>query len=227
MNDASRQNVTITRIVDGWSVTLDGEEPTVLDEELGARLGFARPRKIRELIERMVSDGILNDSDIRPTVGRVATGVASTVVTKYRLTETGTLLVITRSDTKIAHAITRQVIEVFKAVRRGQPPVPQQVPVMSSSPLVGETHLRGEVPAWCAMAARAQGVSVHRIHGELRREFHVPGVYQLPVLLWPFARNLLESLAFGRRQLASRSLRRLAVVPGPAQHVLPFPGTQR
>lgn len=61
----------VKKIVYGWSVTLDGDEPRVLDEELGRRLGFARPRDIRKLIERPISDGILNDSDIRATVARV------------------------------------------------------------------------------------------------------------------------------------------------------------
>lgn len=193
------------------------------------RLGFARPRKIRELIERMVSAGILNDSDIRPTVGRVDTGVASTVVTKYRLTETGTLLVITRSDTKIAHAITRQVIEVFRAVRRSQLPAPQQVPVLSSSPLVGDSRVhRAEMASWCKMAARNNGVSVHRVHGELRRQCRVPGVYQIPLVLYPQARELVESMALGRLLLPTAPGRRLLKsVPDQAQRVLSFPETQR
>ena len=49
----------VRRVVDGWSVAMDGDEPAILDEELGARLGFARPRKIRDLVQRMISEGFL------------------------------------------------------------------------------------------------------------------------------------------------------------------------
>lgn len=217
----------MTRIVDGWSVAMDGDEPTVLDEELGTRLGFGRPRDIRKLIERLISDGILNDSDIRATVARVATGVSSIAVTRYRLTEIGALLVITRSNTKIAHAITRQVVEVFKAVRRGQLAAspPQQVPVLSTSPLVGDSRIhRAEVAAWCRLAARGSNVSVHKVHGELRRQFRAPGVYLMPLVLYPQARELLESIAFGRLLLASKERQLKSIPADPSQRVLPFPG---
>lgn len=217
----------MTRVVDGWSVTMDGEEPTVRDEELGTRLGFGRPRDIRKLIERLTSDGILNDSDVRATVSRT-TERGGRPGMQYRLTEIGTLLVIGRSDTKIAHAITRQVVQVFIAVRRGQLPAPQQVAVLSSAPLVGSSRPhRAELAAWCQMAARNNGVSVHRIHGELRRLLRVPGVYMVPLVLYPQARELVESLALGRLLLPSlKASRRLALVPAnSAQRILPFPGT--
>jgi len=47
----------IIKRINDWSVTIDGDEPTILDEELGARLGFARPAKIRDLIKRLVRAG--------------------------------------------------------------------------------------------------------------------------------------------------------------------------
>jgi hypothetical protein len=73
------------------------------------------------------------------------------------------------------------------------------------------------------MAARNNGVSVHRIHGELRRQCRVPGVYQIPLVLFPQARELVESLALGRLLLPVAKGRRLTAVADPAQHVLPFP----
>lgn len=216
----------ITR-VDGWSVAMDGDEPTIMDEELGVRLGFARPRKIRELIARMISDGIINTSDVRPTVGRRLHRGAWFTTTTYHLTETGALLAIARSDTKIAHAVTRQVVQVFIAVRRGDLPAPEQVPVLSSSPLVGDSRLhRAEMSSWCKMAARNNNMSVHRIHGELRRQCRVPGIYQIPLVLYPQAREFVESLALGRLLLPVGSGRhQLKSVPvDPAQRVLQFPG---
>ena len=47
----------IIKRINDWSVTIDGDEPTILDEELGERLGFARPAKIRDLIKRLVRAG--------------------------------------------------------------------------------------------------------------------------------------------------------------------------
>jgi len=47
----------IIKRINDWSVTVDGDEPTILDEELGKRLGFARPAKIRDLIKRLVRAG--------------------------------------------------------------------------------------------------------------------------------------------------------------------------
>lgn len=222
---ASAQSIATTRIVDGWSVAMEGDEPTILDEELGARLGFARSRKIRELIERLISTGILNDSDIRPTVGRVATGVSSILVTRYRLTETGALLVIARSDTRIAHAITRQVVQLFVAVRRGQFRATEQVavPVMPNSPTLGDRHYRADVKARCAMTARCTGASIQRVHGWLRTLYKVSGVYQINGAFYEQVCRQLESWALGRVALPSPAPRMLKAVADPAQRVLAFP----
>lgn len=220
------KSTAIVRVVDGWSVTMDGDEPTILDEELGTRLGFARPRKIREVIERMISDGILNDSDIRPALGQ-NTGGRGRPATAYHLGETAAYLVCTRSNTKNAIAITRQIVKVFIAVRRGQLAAPQQVPVLSSSPLVGDSRVhRAEIAAWSQLAASRNGASVHRVHGQVRRQFRVSGIYQLPLVLYPQARELLESLALGRLLLPSKGRLLKSVPADPAQHVLPFPGAR-
>lgn len=115
----------VRRVVSGWSVAMDGDEPTVLDEELGARLGFARPRKIRDLIERLIRAGRLNILS-RPTVGRQLTnhgGSRKFVVNEYWLNEAQALKVIAKSDTATADAILDEVIAVFIAVRRARRPL--------------------------------------------------------------------------------------------------------
>lgn len=217
----------VKKIVDGWSVTLDGDEPRILDEELGRRLGFARPRDIRKLIDRLVKDGKLSDIRISATVARYESrpGIwQERVVNEYWLTEHQALKVIARSETAIADAILDEVIQVFRAVLRGQLAEPQQVPVLSTSPVVGDSHLRAEFGAWCAMAARNLGVGVHRIHGAVRRQFRVAGIYQLPVVLYPMARDLVESLGLRRLLLPSSTGRPMRSVP--AQGILPFPGAR-
>ena len=224
---ASAQNTAIVRVVDGWSVAMDGEEPRILDEELGARLGFSRPAAIRDLIKRLVRDKKLSDIRCVRTARMQSTGlgrIRSRLVDEHWLTEAQALKVIAKSETAIADAILDDVIAVFIAVRRGQLATPQQVPVLSTSPLVGDSRVhRAEMVAWCTMAARNNGVTVHRIHGELRRQCRVPSVYQIPLVLFPQARELVESLALGRLLLPGKPNRRLAVVPDPAQRVLPFP----
>lgn len=87
----------LTRIIDGWSVTMDGDEPRVLDEELGIRLGFARPRGIRKLIKRMMKQGALSESDVRTT--RTAGGQGRPGA-KYHLTAGAAQLVSARSRAK-------------------------------------------------------------------------------------------------------------------------------
>jgi hypothetical protein len=60
-------------------------------------------------------------------------------------------------------------------------------------------------------------------HGELRRQCRAPGVYHIPLVLYPQARELVEALALRRLMLPSSSARRLMVVTGQQQGVLPFP----
>jgi hypothetical protein len=96
-------------------VDLNGE-PMVLDLDLARVLEFERQRDIRKLIKRLLKEGILSDSDICATVargldklGRGRTAIA------FSLTQTGALLVTTRSDTKRAHIITRGIVSVFES----------------------------------------------------------------------------------------------------------------
>lgn len=116
--------------VDGWGLVIEAdEEPTIEDVELAAKLGFRRERDIRKLIERLRLEGLLSDSELRATVARYPLGDRGGYrdVTIYRLTEAGSLIVIARSETKIAHAILRQVINVYIAYRKGLLEAPQPV----------------------------------------------------------------------------------------------------
>lgn len=204
--------LTITRIadVDGWRLTLDEEdEPTIEDVELATRLGFARPRKLRELVERMHREGILNHSDVRPTVARTSIGIAERDIHGYRLTESGALKVIAKSETPTANAILNQVIRVFIAYRRGQLQPPRvEVPVLATTARVGENDMaRSDLAARCRLAATALGVTMARIHGALRKQFLVVSVYHLPLVMLPVAREFLESLSLGRLLLSKPKAR--------------------
>ena len=137
-------------------------------------------------------------------------------VTEQLQPEYDALLVITRSDTKLAHEITRQVVELFKAVNRGMLAAPQQVPVLSSSPLLGDSQLRTEFAARCTTAATKLGVGIHRIHGAVRQQLRVVGIYQLPVVLYTYARELVDAWTARRLPLPAASRRRGVVRAGSA-----------
>jgi hypothetical protein len=78
------------RVVEGWSVTMDGDEPRILDEELGTRLRFARPAGTRDLIKRLIRDQKLKDIRCVRAVRRQSTGQGGArefVVNEYWLTD--------------------------------------------------------------------------------------------------------------------------------------------
>lgn len=88
-------------------------EPRIRDLDLAERLGFDRPRKIRELIERNKPE--ILDLGTCPTVGRVARG---NQVDEYYLNEEQALLVALLSDTPAARLVRVMLIKTFSAYRR-------------------------------------------------------------------------------------------------------------
>ncbi|UOF77362.1 P63c domain [Caudoviricetes sp.] len=110
------------REFEGWKLAVAGfEDPAhrVLDVELARKLGFSRPRKIRELIARLVTAGELPGIHRRPTVGRreLSANIIETTVNEYWLTLEEALFVTAKSDTKTANDVLRAVIKVFLLAR--------------------------------------------------------------------------------------------------------------
>jgi hypothetical protein len=120
--------ITVVRFLE-WPIGVHGfddEERRVLDVELAKRLGFERPRKIRELIERLKKDGELPSVFSRPTVGRQRTGAKTAdgkpayreyPVTEYWLKMDEALFVTAKSETKTANALLWAIIHVFLAAK--------------------------------------------------------------------------------------------------------------
>lgn len=105
-----------------WSSSAD-EQPRIRDIDAAARLGFKRPRKIRELIERTWKEG--ERPYCRPTMGRQSTGNGASreyTVNEYWLTLPEVLKLCARSTTPPAEAILDEMIAVFLAWQRGQLP---------------------------------------------------------------------------------------------------------
>jgi hypothetical protein len=98
-------------------------------------------------------------------------------------------------------------VNVFVAYRRGLLPAPVHVPVLSSSPLLGDGQLCTEFAARCTTAATKLGVGIHRIHGAVRQRLRVVGVYKLPLVLYSYARELVDARTARRLPLPAPSRR--------------------
>ena len=139
-----------------WTFTVlgaKGTEALIRDTDAATRLGFARPRDVRKLIERIWPEN--KRPNCRATVGRQSTGNGGSreyTFNEYWLTEAELLKVCARSEAPIAEAILDEMIAVYIAVRRGlHPPtfvLPPEVlaEVEHLRAAVGDvTRLRGEV----------------------------------------------------------------------------------
>ena len=93
---------------------VDGE-PRIFDLVLAERLGFVRPRAVRQLIERSRTE--------LESYGLIATrcgAYRNRQYTEYWLNETQALLVCVLSRTERAAEVRRVLIAVFTGWRRGQ-----------------------------------------------------------------------------------------------------------
>jgi|SRR5581483_371761 len=108
--------------VEGFSFEVDESgEPRIRDVDLAERLGYERPRTIRELVERMVDSGEIVDVSPRRTVrpGKFRGKTQELVeVIEYWLDEEQALLVCMRSDAPRAADVRRVIVKVFRAAIR-------------------------------------------------------------------------------------------------------------
>ena len=122
--------------IQGWELVREDRpdaEPLVLDLVVAERLGYERPRKIRELITRMIEEGSL--VEVRPTTGHKG----------YLLTEAQALKVCARSETPAASKVMDEVIAIFVAWRRGTLPAPVPAPAAPVQDLSGLTAVVGQL----------------------------------------------------------------------------------
>lgn len=109
--------------VGDWNLTRwNGAEPAIRDTDLAERLGFAQPRDVRKIINRLIEESELTDVYCRATVARQSTGNGASreyEVNEYWLTEEQAYFVVTQSKTKKARSLTKMMISVFMAARRG------------------------------------------------------------------------------------------------------------
>ena len=120
MGDAMSEIVDVM----GWQLTVfdDDSDPLIRDIDLAVRLGYERPRDIRQLIERLIRAGNLKDIRMRGAVQRIDLGqnrFRDDEVEEYWLTQKQALKVIMRSDAAMADAIQDEIIDVYVAYRQG------------------------------------------------------------------------------------------------------------
>lgn len=102
-----------------FELDVSHEEPTVLDVTLGATLGYDRPRKIRELIERNIADfpGIRQ----APHLGRLenAGNLPDTyTVDVYHLNEEQAMYLMALVETPKSRAMLREFISITVKMRK-------------------------------------------------------------------------------------------------------------
>ena len=122
-------------------------EARILDTDLATRLGFDRPRKIRDLIKRYHPD--LLKMGPCPTVERVINGGETT---EFYLNRKQAIFITAKSDTPDATEITIEVIERFDAYEKGA--AVSAIPDLSD-PLVLQHLLAQHITARIAADQRA------------------------------------------------------------------------
>jgi hypothetical protein len=144
-------------------------------------------------------------------------------VSEFWLTEPQATTILLQLRTPQARRVRVGVVKVFMAVHNGLLSTPQQVPVpvLPTSPTLGDLY-RADLKSRCAMCARCTGESIHRVHGWLRSQYKVSGVYQINGAFHEQVCRQLESWALGRVPLPSRAPRSLTAVAESTQGVLRF-----
>lgn len=115
-----------------WVGRGEGEEPRIRDIDLGMRLGYERPRKVRDLIKELPRDADFRPEEVCPRPGQTGGRPA----TEFWLNEAEALFVATQSRTPVARALTMEMIRVFMLARRGLLPG-QSPPSFDPAMLVG------------------------------------------------------------------------------------------
>lgn len=140
--------------VSPFAVTVLDNEPRVRDIDLAERLGFDRPRKIRELIARYREE--IEAFGICPTVGQNHAGGRGRPTTEYYLNEEQALLIAAVSNAPAAPAVRRALIKTFVALRRGQVTVIDHEDELAA--------LRSDVTAIKETLSRVSGMEKMNLH---------------------------------------------------------------
>lgn len=114
--------------LDDLRVISQNDEPRIPDWKLAVALGFDRPRKIRELIERNRAE--LERYGRLPHRGATShDGPGARPVQEYWLNEAQALLICMKSDAPRAADVRQEIITVYQAWRRGELASVRETPI--------------------------------------------------------------------------------------------------
>ncbi|WP_114094459.1 hypothetical protein [Thalassospira xiamenensis] len=112
-----------TLSVSDLETTITDAEPRICARHLGESLGFDRPRKIRDLIERNLEElRTYGPTPHRGAMVMIGSGAKRNVL-EYWLNEEQALLICMFARTTRAQEVRREVIKVFTAWRQNRMPV--------------------------------------------------------------------------------------------------------
>lgn len=190
-----------TRTIDGFEVALlDGEaEPRVHDLEMGRRLQFKRPREIRDIIKRWYNAGVLTDTTCSRPRDAARHGAAREKMgdfeykrlpeVEFFLGEADALFICSKSETPVAVSLTKQIIQVFMAWRRGQLAHPKSDPALAAihdelkALRLLTTHIAKAVGIPLPGAIAREAKSRNRRHHSLEKspgiQMHVEHLFEL------------------------------------------------
>lgn len=162
------QTVVGESVIDGLTVREINGEPTVSDLELARRLGYENPYNIRKVIDKLIHEKILSDSDVFSVSEKTPTG-GRPAHRAYMLNESGALDVCLASRTATARAIYREVKQVFMAWRHGRLPAnTNAAPVLALPPALLELiENQGAMLEKQGAIIEAQGAMIAN-HAQLR-----------------------------------------------------------
>lgn len=220
-----------TRVFEGWEIDASIGDPLVRDTDIAVRAGLAQPRDVRRVIEKNRAELEMHgDLSMRACQARIEKtgairGFETRAVNEYWLNEAQALNLVALMRTERAAALRVGLVRLFVAWRKGAAAPPAALALdVATGPRIGEhPTLRADLERQCRLAARASGRTVHAVHGLVRRVMRVPGVYQLPVLAWEFARRLLDSIALGEIAIPSRKKAPVLQLVDRRQLPLPLP----
>lgn len=211
-------NITKHVEVEGWKVDVsDDEAPRASAVEIATRAGVAKPRNVKATVEKNRAELEAHGPiDMRLRYGRISKpngGHENRTVVEPWLNEAQAITLVALLRTPTAAELRVSLVRTFIAVRRGL--LTHPTPVLATTSSIGDSALaRRDVTAYATVAAKACGVSIHRVHGAVRRAHHAPGIYQVPLALLEHVKNLLQAFASGAILLPARRPATLRLLHG-------------
>lgn len=130
-----------------WVGRGEADEPRMRDIDLGTRLGYPNPKEIRKLARDHEKAGNINPFHVRAAVAR--TGAVPRFEDEMWFSEADALWLASQSKTPQAVALTKEMIRVYIAARKGL------LPQSAASGMTAEQFAQAMVPVLSMMTALA------------------------------------------------------------------------